>query len=108
MKCPYCGSEMFRCHPSDMCTNPKCEFYQVPVPVEYVETLHKYILALEKYKTAIDAAKRFAYGVREKQIELSKSTSSSHLLLFQLPCMASLCLTTIDELVDKAESILKS
>lgn len=90
------------------CDNPKCELYQVSVPIEYVKDLSKYSQALEKYKSAVDIAKRFAYGVREKQIEISKSTSSSHLLLFQLPCMASLCLTTMDELINKAESILKN
>ena len=47
-KCPYCGSEMIGNMTSPMCANPKCEFYQVPVPVEYVEDLYNCVQALEK------------------------------------------------------------
>lgn len=47
-RCPYCGSEMVGNMTSPICANPKCEFYQVPVPLEYVEDLHKYRQVLEK------------------------------------------------------------
>lgn len=53
IRCPYCGiSEMIGNMTSPICANPKCEFYQVPVPVEYVEDLIAYRSALE---IAIDA-----------------------------------------------------
>lgn len=51
-RCPYCGSEMIGNMTSPICANPKCEFYQVPVPVEYVEDLVAYRSALA---FAIDA-----------------------------------------------------
>lgn len=48
IKCSYCGSKMIGNMTSPICINPKCEFYQVSVPVEYVEDLNNCVQVLEK------------------------------------------------------------
>lgn len=39
--CPYCGSEMIGNMTSPICRNPKCEFCDIPIPLQYVEDMHK-------------------------------------------------------------------
>lgn len=62
---------------------------------------------LETAMKAIECAERFLLGVQDRKIEIGKSTRSSHLLLFQLPAMAALCLNTIRDYKNQIETATK-
>lgn len=54
--CPYCGSEMFINNPTLICHNHKCEFYGAPIPLQYVEDVHKLRNAINVALKILDAA----------------------------------------------------
>lgn len=54
--CPYCGSEMIGNMTSPICRNPKCEFCDIPIPLQYVEDMHKLRNAINVALKILDAA----------------------------------------------------
>lgn len=128
LKCPFCGKELkdqwvgqnvaheyFDCPKCKMNGNPKLwqALIQAQNALEMLENaakerrkeLEQNQKNLETAIKAIDCAERFLLGVQDKKIEMGKATRSSHLLLFQLPAMAALCLNTIRDYKDQIKTI---
>lgn len=133
LKCPFCGEELdprFDAYhetiTSWVCINEKCVSFDWEFPPKAWQALIQTQNALEmlenaakerrkeleqnqkKLETAIkaiDCAEHFLLGVQDKKIEMGKATRSSHLLLFQLPAMAALCLNTIRDYKDQIKTI---
>lgn len=121
LKCPYCNSELepetYIALPGKedetgrlCCPNPKCSCHCQALEPDIYELLSEGKKAQEALKVAhkaIDCAERFLYGVQNKQIEMQKATRSSHLLLFQMPAMAALCINTINGYKNEITAITK-
>lgn len=115
LKCPFCGAELQKVDNS-IPTVYECPMMCCKESENLVGTLDMWQAIIDGKKAqdalkvankAIDCAERFLLGVQDKKIEMQKATRTSHLLLFQMPAMAALCLNTINDYKNEITSITK-